>query len=189
MAQAPPPSVDPSVYVSQIDVSIKPPPDPMFKSLALTKWARTHQHVVADELAEAREARTASALAGGLIKAQRRLEGLGVFQPDSVRVDGYRVGPDLSGSGLAGGGLLGQAVRIEVEAVEMDVLKARIEPSARMLPGGVAESQVGLEVEGTLRNPTGQGETLTGSYKNYASAGVTPQPRTWGSVRANATRP
>ena len=93
----------------------------------------------------------------------------------------------------------------------MDVLKARIEPSARMLPGGVAESQVarqptaplpsppchptppksqhstpphytrstnppltkvGLELEGTLRNPTGHGETLTGSYKNYATAGA-----------------
>ena len=93
-----PPPIDPSVYVSQIDVSVKPPPDPIFPSLSLTKSARTHQHVVADELAEAREARTASALAGGLIKAQHRLEGLGIFQPDSVRVDGYRVGPDLSSS-------------------------------------------------------------------------------------------
>lgn len=90
---SPPPMIDPPVYVSEIEISVKPPPDPMFPGLSLTKAARTHQHVVADELAEARAARTASALAGGLINAQRRLEGLGVFQPESVRVDGYRAGP------------------------------------------------------------------------------------------------
>ena len=94
---SPPPMIDPPVYVTQTDIALKPPPDPMFPSLSLTKAARTHRHVVEDELAEARAARTASALAGGLINAQRRLESLGVFQPESVRVDGFRAGPDFSG--------------------------------------------------------------------------------------------
>ena len=70
----------------ELQLRMKAPRDPIFKSLTLLQAPRTRPSVVEAELAGVWAAPSYSAIAAEAAAATRRLEGYGVFEPGSVRV-------------------------------------------------------------------------------------------------------